>query len=208
MTRLLCVLLFVLIPFAGLSFSQDIRATTEDGHLVILKKDGTWQFSRNSSPSATNTRGAYQKPESATAVFKAKSGKFSIWFDPSKWSQKKSDNSSQPTFEHKDGDVNVMIIAERIEMKIEALKEMVINNAQAVAPDIKVTYEEKRLVNRKNVLCMRMEGTIQSIHFIYYGYYYTGKEGTVQLLSYTSQNLFPEYENDMTEFLNGLVIND
>lgn len=208
MTRLLCVLIFVLILFADLSFSQDIRATTEDGRVVTLKKDGTWQFSKKSSSSATNTRGTYQKPESAIAVYKAKGGKISIWFDPSKWSQKKSDNSSKPTFEHKDGDVNVMIIAERFSMEIDALKEMAITNAREVAPDTKVTYEEKRLVNGKNMLCMKMEGTIQTIHFIYYGYYYTGKEGTVQLLAYTSQNLFPEYESDMTEFLNGLVIND
>ena len=208
MRKLLYVIFFVLIPFTSLSFSQDIRATTEDGSAVILKKDGTWQFPKKSNPSMTNAMAPYQKPKNATAVYKAKNGKISIWFDPSKWTQKKSDNSSKPTFEHKDGDVNAMLIAERIEMETEALKEMAISNAQAVAPDIKVTYEENRLVNGKKVLCMRMEGTIQSVHFIYYGYYYTGKEGTVQLLAYTSQNLFSEYKDVMTEFLNGLVIND
>ncbi|TAN39810.1 MAG: hypothetical protein EPN25_10170 [Nitrospirae bacterium] len=207
MTRLLCVLIFVLIPFAGLCFSQNIRATTEDGRVVTLKKDGTWQFLKKSSSSVPNTRGAYQKSDSATAVYKAKNDKIAIWYDPSKWHQKKSDNSSKPLFEHKDGDVDVMFLAERFAMDIDALKEMAITNAQAAAPDTKVTYEEKRLVNGKNILCMKMEGTIQTIHFIYYGYYYSGKEGTVQLLAYTSNNLFPEYESDLTEFLNGLVIN-
>jgi hypothetical protein len=55
---------------------------------------------------------------------------------------------------------------------------------------------------------MKLEGTIEGVQFVYYSYYYAGKAGTVQLLTYTSQNLFSEFEPEMTEFLNGLVIND
>jgi hypothetical protein len=55
---------------------------------------------------------------------------------------------------------------------------------------------------------MVMKGTIEGIQFVYYGYYYAGKAGTIQLLTYTSQNLFAEYKSEMTELLNGLTIND
>ena len=208
MIRSLFVIFFVLIFFAGSGFCQDINATTEDGRAVILKKDGTWQFSKKQVVAATGEGGTYRKPKDSSAVYTTKNGKISIWFDQSKWTQRKTDNPAKTMFEHKDGDINVMVIAERIEMERDAFRQMAINNAQAAAPDIRVTYEGTRAVNGKAVLCMKMEGTIQSVHFVYYGYYYSGKEGTVQLIAFTSSNLFNDYLGDMSDFLNGLVINE
>ena len=208
MTKYLCVLFLILIPVEGLCFSQDISATTEDGRKVILKKDGTWKFYSASKPSLGNTRNSFQKPEESTSVVKLKGDKFHIWYNPSKWHQNNSADSSKPTFEHKDGDIYAMVIAERFAMTPEALKEFAIKNAQSAAPDIRVTHEENRIVNGKKILCMTMEGTIKGIQFIYYGYYYAGKAGIVQLITYTSPNLYSEYESEMTGFLNGLVVNE
>jgi hypothetical protein len=124
------------------------------------------------------------------------------------WQEKPSDTPPKTTLVHKDGDVYVMIIYERIEMDPEALKNIAINNAKAASPDTKVTLDEERIVNGTKIHCMKMEGTIQSIKFIYYGYYYAGKAGTLQLLTYTYTNLISEYESDMSDFLNGLVIKE
>lgn len=208
MTKIFVCLFFILILFEGISYSQGISATTEDGRKVILEKDGSWKFYSATKSSPTDTGGSYQKPEESTTVFKAKGDKFLLWFNPLKWQQKKSDDSDKPTFVHKDGDIYAMVIAERFTMAPEALKELAIKNALNVAPDTKVVHEESRIVNGKKVLCMRMDGTIDGVQFSYYGYYYAGKAGIVQLLTYTSQNLFSEYESEMTAFLNGLVIND
>ena len=52
---------------------------------------------------------------------------------------------------------------------------------------------------------MKMKGTIQGLKIIYYGYYYSNADGAFQFLTYTSQNVFNEYENDMLNFLNGLT---
>jgi len=52
----------------------------------------------------------------------------------------------------------------------------------------------------------KIEGTIQSIPFKYYGYYWSGKSGTVQFLTYTAQNLFDEALPDFSELLNGFVV--
>lgn len=54
---------------------------------------------------------------------------------------------------------------------------------------------------------MQMSGTIRGMRFTYYGYYYSNSNGTIQLLTYTGENLFPNYLNDIEEFLNGLVEN-
>jgi hypothetical protein len=60
--------------------------------------------------------------------------------------------------------------------------------------------------NGKEILCMKIDGTIEQIPFRYYGYYYGGKQGTIQLLTYTGQGLFEKYEADFLDFLNGLEI--
>lgn len=208
MFRSLCVLGFIAIVFTGTCFSQDLRGTTEDGRKVILKDDGTWKFSDLPPPSPESAGNVYRKPAAATTLFNAKGGKFSVWFDPATWRQKSGDLDNKTVFEHKDGDIYAMVLAERFGMPIESLKEMAIRNARNAAPDLKVTYEENRVVNGKNVLCMKMEGTIEGIPFIYYGYYYADSGGIIQLITYTSQNLFPQYEGEMTKFLDGLVVNE
>ena len=70
---------------------------------------------------------------------------------------------------------------------------------------VKVTFEEQRRVNDVDVLAMQMEGTIQGIPFTYYGYYFSGPQGSVQLLTYTGSNLFAEYKPEFEDFLNGLT---
>jgi hypothetical protein len=53
-----------------------------------------------------------------------------------------------------------------------------------------------------------MKGTYQGIDVVYYGYYVSGKWGSLQALTFTGESLFDEYRDDFTEFLNGLVITD
>jgi len=134
--------------------------------------------------------------------------KYSLTYDKNKWTKRtpEKDSDAEYLFAHVDGDVNAQIIPERIGLKLESLKKIALENAQAVAPNAKITFEETRKVNGVDVSAMKIEGTIDSIDFIYYGYYFTGKNTSIQLIAYTSTNLFNEYEKDLTEFLNGLKI--
>jgi hypothetical protein len=59
----------------------------------------------------------------------------------------------------------------------------------------------------KNIFMMELKGLIQGIRFVYYGYYYTGKDETIQLITYTYQSEFEEYKTELEKMLNGLVIN-
>jgi hypothetical protein len=200
-------LLFVCFIMLSLQcFAQDIRATTDDGKKVLLKNDGTWKL-LNSDVSKNNSSNK-NTPSTSTKELILKGNKVSIFYNPNLWQEKSSDTPTKTTLAHKDGDVYVMIIYERIEMTLEALKNIAINNAKAAAPDVKVTLDEDRIVNGMKIYCMKMEGTIQSIKFVYYGYYYAGKAGTLQLMTYTYTNLFSEYETDMSDILNGLVIKE
>lgn len=90
-------------------------------------------------------------------------------------------------------------------MPIQSLKEVAIENARSVAPDVKVVKEEYRNVNGLTVLFLQMNGTLKGIKFTYYGYYYSGTGGTIQFLTYTAQSLMDKYIADCELLLNGLV---
>ena len=99
-----------------------------------------------------------------------------------------------------------MLIAERLSIPTETLKKIALANAKEAAPDVRVISEEKRTLNGKEILCLKMIGTMQNIPFIYYGYYYSGSEGSLQVVTYTVQNLFDEFKSDFEDFLNGTQI--
>ncbi len=208
MSRILTVVIAMsfMILFQGFAYSQDMRAKAENGREVLLKSNGTWEYADAAKPASP--AGAFVKSEKATTSFTAKSGKVAVWFDPAKWSAKKSEDPNKANFANSEGDLYAVLIAERIGMSIEGLKEMALKNARNAAPDAEKIYEQNREVNGRNILCMQIKGTVEGIQFVYYSYYYAGKAGTVQLITYTSDNLFAESEAAMTEFLNGLVITE
>lgn len=211
MKSMLCSAAIASLLFApALSFCQDTLAITEDGRKVILKKDGTWRpyGATASTPSEPVSKDSFKKPDAATAVYRSKGDRFMVWYNPNKWRQKKSSDEDKPTYEHVDGDVYAMILAERFSMSIEDLKELAMSNARKAAPDVRLVSEEERFVNGRHILCMRFDGTISGVPFTYYGYYFAGKSGIIQLITYTSQNLFDEYRAEMTDFLNGLRIKE
>lgn len=126
-----------------------------------------------------------------------------VSYDPNKWKQTTAREPGRFTFTHTSGDGYAMVIFERIQLTPEGLKRIVLGNAREAAPDARITFEESRVVNGVKVTCLQFEGTVQDIPLRYYGYYYAGKAGTIQVLTYTGNSLFEEYEADFTEFLNG-----
>jgi hypothetical protein len=192
------------------SFGQ-MNAITENGDAVILQNDGTWRYVNDSNnaastPIAVNTQ-TFSK--NATASFLVKSNKFNIglWLNPKSWSFKKGTETDAYEYQfHKKGDdLYGMMITEKIQIPIEALKEVAIENAKNAAPDLVVTKQELRNVNGIQVLMMQMNGTIQGIRFTYFGYYYSNENGTVQLLTYSSETLMKGYHNELEALLNGFV---
>ncbi len=202
---LILTLFFVWIYLSCQAFAQT-RARTETGKEVILYPDGTWKYVTEPTVRPF-PKVSYIKPPSATKFIKTERGNFGVWYDESKWKKAgKPDAEGKVHFQLIGEDGYVMVIAEGIEMPITTLKEVVLENAQKAAEDAKIILEEKRVVNGREILCLRINGTLKQIPFAYYGYYYGGKEGTIQVITYTSQNLLKKYEQVFTEFLNGLVI--
>ena len=96
-------------------------------------------------------------------------------------------------------------LPKKFEIPIETLKVIALENAKAAAPNMSIVKEEFRNVNGLKVLLLHMNGIIQGIKFSYYGYYYSNSNGTVQLITYTSQNLLEGFKSKIEDLLNGIV---
>jgi hypothetical protein len=192
---------------------ENASAPTTAEKQAAVAKPAEYEIRHENTPNvpsgASSNSGSRTNQEPATAkVFvKARNGPFGVWIDPQKWTQESSEeNPIKITFNHKTGDAYAMVISERIGLTTDTLKNAAVANAKKVMPDVTVASEEKRVVNGKEALCLKLTGTIQGIPFIYYGYYYGGSEGTLQVVTYTASNIFDDFKQDFDDFLNGTQI--
>ncbi len=196
----------IIIASVGSTYAKTIRATTQDGRTVMLHSDGTWELLSKNAPADNKVK----TPPRATKKVSDPKGILELWYIPAKWIvlNKPERLSPDASFAliHKTKDAYAIGIVERISMPLKTLKNIAIDNAKNVAPDAKVVLDEERQINGVNASIMDIEGTIDGIPFRYHSYYWTGKEGSIQVITYTAQNLFEEYHDDFDDLLNGIVL--
>jgi len=205
------VLLFFALSLFRVVHAQH-KAVTELGDEVILFEDGTWKYidklvSKKELVEIPINSKLFKKNDNSTFLLKSNKLNVGFWINPKLWSfTKKTKNPvAEYEFTFKKGDLYAMIISEKIEVPLETLKFIALDNGKKAAPDLKIIKEEYRNVNGLKVLLLQMNGTSQGIKFSYYGYYFSSSKGTVQFITYTSQNLIDSYKNESEELLNGLV---
>jgi hypothetical protein len=187
-----------------------INAVTETGDPVFLYSDGTWKYvndSINHSSEIIVNSEKFLKDKELTFMVKSNKINIGVWVNPKKWSFTKgsSDESAEFKFENKNDDLYGMLISEKTQIPVETLKTIALENAKNAAPDVRIIKEEYRTVNGITALMMQMSATIQGIRFIYFGYYYSNANGSIQLISWTGENIFQSSSAELEEFLNGLV---
>lgn len=194
------------------SYAQQ-RAITERGKEVVLYDDGTWAYLYEedalNSQISTNSN-EFKRDKKSSFLLKSNRISLGFYLDPKEWSfQKSSDNPDvEYDLQLRSEDLYAMIITERIEVPLETLRTIALENGRQVAPDLKIVKEEYRMVNGLKVLLLQMEGSFQGIKATYYGYYYSNENGTVQLVTFTAQNLFPDFKATSEKLLNGMVLLD
>jgi hypothetical protein len=204
------IVLTGLILFTFQFVQAQINGITETGDEVVLFDDGTWKYvtdsvSENSTIPVIETE--FLKDKKSTFLIKSKKLNVGIWINPKTWTFSKGteEDAFEFQFEKKSGDLYAMLITEKIQVPLDVLKGIALTNAKSVSPDIKVIKEEYRTINGIKVFAMQMSGTIQGMRITYYGYYYSNAKGTMQLLTYTGENLFNDYLVDIELFINGLI---
>ena len=204
-------ILFVCFLFLSQFVMAQINAITENGDEVVLYENGSWNYKsegkkiEQSEPKVNPKK--MIKSSKSTFLLKSSKVNMGIYMDPGKWTTKKASNNedAEYEFQNKELDIYGMLISEKIQIPLENLRNIAVENAKSVSSDLIVENEEYRTVNGLEVLHIRMKGTIQGIRFIYFGYYYSDKSGTIQFLTYSSEDILNENTELCEDFLNGLV---
>lgn len=203
-----------LFIISNIAISQT-KALTDNGREVLLFENGTWKYSDdNSNANSTSidslktNKTKFIKTSQATFLVKSTSFNVGVFMNPSKWTfAAHRDNEKTPEyrFNLKSGEGYAMMVTEKTQINLENMRQIALLNAQKASVDVKETSAEYRIVNNKKILCLKFQGTIQGIKFVYFGYYYSSPNGTVQLLSYSSQQYFDSIQKELENFLNGFV---
>jgi hypothetical protein len=207
------ILLVLTICFLAFTTNAQIKAVTEKGDEVLLYDNGTWSYS-NAAPKEEvvipENPGTFTTDKASSFLVKSDRIPVGININPKLWSFKKAgeDEAAEFEFQLKNEDLYMLLITEKIEIPVESLSGIAFENAQSAAPDAKIVAQEYRMVNGVKLLMMQMEGTIQGVKFKYFGYYYGGPAGAVQVLCYTASNLFDGYKDEMETLLNGFVVKE
>ena len=77
-----------------------------------------------------------------------------------------------------------------------------------IYPNSRITFEEKRTVNGRQVLATEMSITKEGARYRFFGYYHGGSSGGIAVIGYTAEALFSKNIREVTEFLNGLEMSD
>ena len=196
----------------GVASRAQVKAVTETGEEVVLYSDGTWK-STAAPKAGWNTRldtPSVKKGEKSTFLVKGKMLKYGIWTNAKKWTFSSDKMPSVPAAEYffklKDGDAFAMTVPEEVQVNFEALPALGLKIAQAADPNARITLEENRLVNGVLVKYVEMKVSAQGMDLVYVGYYYSGAQGIIRFMAFTSANLLPKYHKDMEELLNGFTM--
>ncbi len=203
------ILIFALALCSQLIHAQK-NGVTDSGEEIVLYSDGTWKY-KNEEDSwgkeiPLNSE-KFIKGDKSTYLLKSDNMNVGFWLNPDIWTFNKS--TTNPAAEYilklKDEELYGMVISEKVEIPLDILKSKALQNGKSMTPDLHIVKEEYRYVNDLKVLLLQMNGTMVGVKFSYYGYYFSNSNGTVQFITYTSQNLFNKYENECETLMNGLV---
>ena len=130
----------------------------------------------------------------------------SLKYDPEQWRPAASHSDGQFAFSHSSGGGHALVISERTAVPLDAVADIALANAQSVDPKARIVFRNSRWVKGVASRFLKIEATVGNILMVYWGYFYAGEGGTVQVVTHTEKSRLPEYEQSFTDFLNGLTV--
>ena len=184
-----------------------VKVTTPSGDEVILNSDGTWEYAANLKKRTVNNT-KFVIPAASKDFVKGNDISYQVFYDKAKWVilEKNISEIAEFSFQHSDDNAYAMIVAENEAIPLDDLRNIVLDNIKAVAKNVKIINEEERTVNGSKVIMLNVKAIIQGMDFVYHYYIYSGEGASIQVVSFTSEDLYLEHKTDMENLLNGFVM--
>ena len=130
----------------------------------------------------------------------------SLKYDPDQWRPMASPGDGQFAFSRSSSGAQALVISEPTAVPLDAIQDVALANAQSVDPNATMVFRYRKWVKGVAWWFLKIKATVGNIPMVYWGYFYAGEGGTVQIVTYTEKSRLPEYEKSFTDFLDGLTI--
>jgi hypothetical protein len=197
---------FIVLLFAFPACAQ-MTAITEEGRAVILFSNGTWRYANDSVKVSTLELHHYFIPENSSRLLKGKNARYELWYNAEKWNLLPDTvyANSEYALEDRNGERIAMIIPERMQVPLTTIKEAAIASFKKEGSECRIAEEQKIVVNGTEGLLLKIDALVDGIPVSYLNGYFSTREGTFQLITYTAYNLFDRHRTDMMELISGFV---
>ncbi len=222
MKHLLLVLLSMIISGAT-AYSQEL-AITENKDTVYLYPNGTWSYQLEDGGLNNFTefdfldvdikldtiQKAQKFSKDAKAVLKSKLDFFEVKYDATKWNRvppAQYNEEAEFALLNKGKEIYCIIISEEIEVGFENLPKIAMNTMKEnTGAEIDLKKTELRNVNGKEIIRGVYDMELSGMKITFDTYFYSSEKGSIQFTTYTGTNVWNKYEEDILDFLNGIVI--
>lgn len=136
------------------------------------------------------------------------SGKAVIDFDKSKWKVLPSSQVGRYMLTHSSGDAYAQVIWEGLVFPLDTIADVGLGYLKREDPNPTVTFKRKLTINGNEMSQMNVDATVRGLMLSYRNYYYSGKAGTIQIMTWTKQDDMAKYEKELTNLLNGFHVTE
>lgn len=168
------------IAHTGMAAAQEVGRSTVEGREVILFQNGTWRYVREERPVA----------EACVDKTRIESDKLPLTYclSESEWVRDSATGPFEAVYVHRQAEVYLGVIAERITFTEEALREAIIFNAQQAAGlnPVKVLKEESLTIAGTDWNFLNVEAIMSGVEFQYWNYSRAAPRAAVQFVFWTT----------------------
>jgi hypothetical protein len=198
-------LLFIALVFSSQNIFAEETVKDSKGNIIILHNDFTWEYSKGTTVSGDDIQ-LLKKTPNMTERVASKTGKFTIYYDPSLWTEAKVDNpSAEFAFKNIDNTGFCLTMFDGLSIPIEQMKDVLIINAQKIDQNAHIIDSQPCLVNGTKGEIVTYTAKQKSIEIIFYTLIVSKQNGTIQFSFYTLASAFNDLKPQFLKAMGGLV---
>lgn len=200
------------------------EAYTETGDTVYLYDNGTWSYELSVGEidyfedddlfsydlNLTEDETLHETPEAANKSVRNQDEMFVHKYDDSYWKRVPAGSLNEDAefaFQGKDEDVWAVIISEPTSIEAEYLVKIALSTMEEnLGSAVEMVTTENRTVNEHGLIHGVFKVKASGITFVFDSYYYSNELGSVQIVTWSSENVWKRQEKNLQDFLDGFEV--
>ncbi|MDP2138812.1 MAG: hypothetical protein Q8J74_13260 [Candidatus Didemnitutus sp.] len=135
-------------------------------------------------------------------------GNFQLRYDASRWFRNPEiQESGGVMLQRADDSAGAEFTVTKGVPGVASMEELVLGKAREGAESVKLRKKSRKFRGSASVEELRFSVRFDGVDYENHGYFYTGPEGTMELRAWALGSLFDSVAGDITELLDGLVVN-